>query len=181
MIGSVTTDPSSSHSVLTSDRPPAQPHAAVATARAYRGPVRILLLCVVLALLLAPAATGAGTDSPAATKRVVHAWSNRLNAYDNAGAARLFARPAVFLQGGAALRLRTYADIALWHSLLPCAGRIASISVKGEYATAVFVLANGKHRRCDAPGQKAAAVFRVHHGRIVSWEQIPVPPSGPTA
>ena len=60
--------------------------------------------------------------------------------------------------------------------------RIVSISVEGEYATAVFVLANGKHRRCDAPGQKAAAVFRIHHGKIVSWEQIPVPQgTGPTA
>jgi len=144
--------------------------------------VRILVRCAVLALVLAPAATAAGVDSPAATKRVVHAWSNRLNAYDNAGAARLFARPAVFVQSGGALRLRTYADIALWHRLLPCAGRIVSISVEGEYATAVFVLANGKHRRCDAPGQKAAAVFRVHRGKIVSWEQVPVPEStGPTA
>ena len=134
-----------------------------------------------LALVLVPAATAAGVDSPAATKRVVHAWSDRLNAYDNAGAARLFGRPAVFVQGSGVLRLRTYAAIALWHSLLPCAGRIVSISVNGEYATVVFVLANGKHRRCDAPGEKAAAVFRVHHGKIVSWEQIPVPPSGPTA
>ena len=149
-------------------------------ALAYCEPVRILVRCAVLALALAPAATAAGVDSPAATKRVVHAWSDRLNAYDNAGAARLFTRPAVFVQSAGALRLRTYADIALWHRLLPCAGKIVSISVKGEYATAVFVLANGKHRRCDAPGQKAAAVFRVHHGKIVSWEQIPVP-LGPTA
>ena len=149
---------------------------------AYGEPVRILVRCAVLALVLAPAATAGGVDSPAATKRVVHAWSNRLNAYDNAGAARLFARPAVFVQSSGALRLRTYADIALWHKLLPCAGRIVSISVEGEYATAVFVLANGKHRRCDAPGQKAAAVFRVHRGRIVSWAQVPVPEStGPTA
>jgi hypothetical protein len=67
---------------------------------------------------------------------------------------------------------------------LPCAGKILSITVKGEQATAVFVLANGKHRRCDAPGQKAAAVFQVHKGKIVSWAQVPVPPppaSGPTA
>ena len=156
-------------------------HAADAAKRAYCGRVRTLVRCAVLALVLAPAATAAGVDSPAATKRVVHAWSNRLNSYDNAGAARLFARPAVFLQSGGALRLRTYADIALWHSLLPCAGRIVSISVEGEYATAVFVLANGRHRRCDAPGQKAAAVFRVRHGKIVSWEQVPVPRPGPTA
>ena len=146
--------------------------------------MRIFACALLVALLPAPVAGAAHTDSPAATKRVVRAWSKRLNAYDNAGIARLFARPAVFGQGGAVLRLETYADIALWHSLLPCAGRIVSITVKGETATAVFVLANGKHRRCDAPGEKAAATFRVHKGRIVSWVQVPVPApvaSGPSA
>ena len=146
--------------------------------------MRILALALLVALLPAPVAGAVRVDSPAATKRVVRAWSARLNAYDNAGVARLFARPAVFVQGGAALRLETYSDIALWHSLLPCAGRIVSIRVKGESATAVFVLANGKHRRCDAPGQKAAAVFRIRHGKILTWVQVPVPPpapSGPSA
>jgi hypothetical protein len=144
--------------------------------------MRLAACALLVALLVAPVAGAARTDSPAATKRVVRAWSRRLNAYDNTGIARLFARPAVFAQAGAVLRLETYADIALWHSLLPCAGRIVSISVKGETATAVFVLASGTHRRCDAPGQKAAAAFRVHKGKIVSWVQVPVPVApGPAA
>lgn len=146
--------------------------------------VRTLALVVSVGLLAIPVASAEATDSPTATKRVVRAWSARLNAYDNAGVARLFAHPAVFVQGGSALRLETPAQIALWHRLLPCAGRIVSIDVDGELATAVFRLANGKHRRCDAPGQKAAAVFRVRHGKIVAWVQVPVPPpatSGPTA
>ena len=144
--------------------------------------MRLAACALLVALVTAPVAGAAHADSPAATKRVVRAWSKRLNAYDNVGVARLFARPAVFAQAGAALRLETYADIALWHSLLPCAGRIVSITVKGETAVAVFVLANGAHRRCDAPGQKAAAAFRVHKGKIVSWVQVPVPaPPGPTA
>ena len=104
--------------------------------------MRIVAFAILGALLSTPVAGAASADSPAATKRIVRTWSARLNAYDNAGVARLFARPAVFVQGGAALRLETYSDIALWHSLLPCAGRIVSISVKGENATAVFVLAN---------------------------------------
>lgn len=149
---------------------------------AYRGSVRTVVAALLVALLQAPAVGAAQEDSPAATKRVVRAWSMRLNAYDNAGVARLFARPALIAQGGAIFRLETYADIALWHRLLPCAGRITSITVKGERATAVFVLANGKNRRCDAPGQKAAAVFRVRNGKIVSWAQVPVPEQkGPTA
>jgi hypothetical protein len=142
-----------------------------------------IALCVVLVALLTVHGAPAGTrDSPAETKRIVRMWSERLNAFDNAGIAKLFARPATILQGGLALRLRTAVDIALWHRLLPCAGRIVSITVKGEFATAVFVLANGKNRRCDAPGAKAAAVFHVHGGKIVSWAQIPVPaPAGPKA
>jgi hypothetical protein len=144
--------------------------------------MRLAVCALLAALVTAPGAHGSATDSPAATKRVVRVWSARLNAYDNAGVARLFTRPAVFAQGATVLRLETYADIALWHSLLPCAGRIVSIRVKGETATAVFVLANGAHRRCDAPGAKAAAAFRVHKGKIVSWVQVPVPaPPGPTA
>jgi hypothetical protein len=151
---------------------------------AYRGKMRLAACALLAALVTAPVAGAAHADSPAATKRVVRTWSKRLNAYDNAGIARLFARPAIFAQGAAVLRLETYSDIALWHSLLPCAGRIVSITVKGETALAVFVLANGTHRRCDAPGQKAAAAFRVHKGKIVSWVQVPVPvpaPTGPTA
>jgi limonene-1,2-epoxide hydrolase len=144
--------------------------------------MRLVAYALLVALLLAADAGARPADSPAATKRVVRAWSARLNAYDNDGVARLFARPAAFAQAGGVFRLETYADIALWHSLLPCAGRIVSITVKGELATAVFVLANGKHRRCDAPGQTAAAVFRVRNGKIVSWAQIPVPePKQPTA
>lgn len=135
---------------------------------------------MLLALVVAPS-SGAAT-TPAAAKEIVRTWSARLNAFDNAGVARLFARPATFVQPGGSYRLRKTADIVLWHRLLPCAGRIVSIKVRGEYATAVFVLANGKNRRCDAPGQKAAAVFRIRNGKIVTWVQIPVPePDGPTA
>lgn len=144
--------------------------------------MRIRLAACLVALTALGAAPAAHADSPAATKKVVRAWSLRLNAYDNAGIAKLFARPAIVLQGGAAYRLATTADIVLWHRLLPCAGRIVSITVKGELATVVFVLANGRNRRCDAPGQKAAAIFQVRGGKIVSWAQIPVPaPKGPTA
>ena len=140
------------------------------------------IVCVILAAsVVIPSAAASGTDTPAEAKRVVRAWSARLNAYDNAGAARLFSRPATFVQGGAALRLQTAADIALWHRLLPCAGQIVSITVKDERATAVFILADGRNRRCDAPGARAAAVFRIREGKIRSWTQVPVPAQGPTA
>jgi hypothetical protein len=142
--------------------------------------MRIAVCVLLTALVAAPGAAAAMADTPAATKRVVRTWSARLNAYDNVGVAQLFAHPATIVQGGYTLRLASTADIALWHRLLPCAGRIVSISVKGDRATAVFLLANGKNRRCDAPGEKAAAVFRIRSGKIVTWTQIPVP-RGPVA
>jgi hypothetical protein len=49
--------------------------------------VRILACGVLLALVAAPAAGTATSDSPAAAKRIVRAWSARLNAYDDTGAA----------------------------------------------------------------------------------------------
>jgi hypothetical protein len=141
-----------------------------------------IVACAVLAAALGLSSVGAASaDTPAEAKRIVRAWSTRLNAYDNAGVARLFAHPATFVQAGLAFRLQTAADIALWHQLLPCAGRVVSITVKGDRATAVFLLANGRNRRCDASGQKAAAVFRIRGGKIRTWTQIPVPPSGPEA
>ena len=142
--------------------------------------MRIVVASVLVALSMAPVAVATATDSPLATKRVVRAWSEMLNAYDNVGVAKLFARPTVIIQNGVGLELRRTADLVRWHRLLPCAGRIVSLTVKGEYATAVFVLRNGRNRRCDAPGVKAAAIFRVRNGKIVSWTQIPVP-VGPVA
>jgi len=144
--------------------------------------MRIVVVVVLAMLACASTVSAARADSSAARKRIVREWSMRLNAYDNVGAAKLFARPATFVQSGYVLQFDSGANIVLWHRRLPCAGRIVSITVRGEYATAVFVLRNGTHRRCDAPGVKAAAVFRIRAGKILSWTQIPVPaPSGPKA
>ena len=143
--------------------------------------VRAIACAILAASVVIPSAAASGTDTPTEAKRVVRAWSVRLNAYDNAGAAPPWTNVAGRENSRAALRLRTAADIALWHRLLPCAGQIVSITVKGERATAVFVLANGRNRRCDAPGARAAAVFRIRDGKIRSWTQVPVPPQGPTA
>jgi len=128
--------------------------------------MRWVVIGLLAALVAAPSSPGAATDSVDATKRVVREWSARVNAYDNDGVARLFARPAAVAQGGTIYALRTYEEIALWHRGLPCAARIVSITVKGQDATAVFVLRNGPHRRCDAPGGKVAAVFRITGGKI---------------
>jgi hypothetical protein len=115
---------------------------------------------------------------------VVHEWSTRLDAGDNKGAAHLFALPAMIVQRPYAWRFPSYYDIALWHSTLPCAGRIVSVKVRGAVATVVFRLADRLASQCNAPGQLAAARFTIVRGKITRWEQIPVPraaAAGPAA
>jgi hypothetical protein len=124
---------------------------------------------------------GASPRPPAAVrgerqvKAVVRVWSRRLNAGDNAGVARLFALPAIMVQGPYVYRFERRADLAEWHSRLPCSGRIVSISVRGHIAIAVFRLANRGSTRCDAPGTLVAARFELVEGKIALWAQIPVP------
>ncbi len=133
-----------------------------------------------------PAASANNGQTPAQRRMeaVVRAWSARLNAGDNAGIARLFALPAILIQGGYEYRLTTRRQLALWHSSLPCSGAIVSIAYRGRFATAVFRLGNRGKTSCDAPGTLAAARFEFAGGKIVSWAQVAVPAtsrSGPVA
>jgi ketosteroid isomerase-like protein len=151
------------------------------------------VLC--LAALLCSAALVGGQASRAAEpgaaherqmRALVREWSKRLNANDNAGVARLFRVPATIVQGPYLYRLTSRDQIAQWHEGLPCAGRVLSIKVKRAFATAVFRLANRGSKPCDAPGELAAARFKIVDGKIVSWQQVPVPkkqqePTGPSA
>jgi len=87
------------------------------------------------------------------------------------------------IQPGVDVALTSRALALGFNASLPCAGKIVRITVNGDRATATFVLGERPKHRCDAPGAKAAAIFTVRHGKIVRWEQVPVPtaPSGPTA
>jgi hypothetical protein len=116
--------------------------------------------------------------TPAQMKHVVREWSAYLNAGDDAGEARLFALPATMIQGPYVYRLVSRAQVAAWHSGLPCSGRIVSIAVHGLHADAVFRLGNRVSSKCDAPGTLAAARFTFAGGKIAIWQQIPPPPSG---
>ena len=139
------------------------------------------------ALAVAAACSGAAlattdTPSPAA---VVRAWSKALNANDNEAAGRLFARNARIVQGTLDARIPTQALAAMFNNTLPCAGRVVAMQVKGDTVVATFVLGHRPKHKCDAPGQKAAALFVVKKGKITLWAQVAVPPatkkSGPTA
>ena len=128
---------------------------------------------------------GAAPASSARTPRqhqreaVVRAWSERLNAGDYHGIAELFTVPTTLIQGAYAYRLVTRAQIAKWHSALPCTGKIVSITFSGRFATAVFRLGNRETVACDDPGGLAAARFEIVGGKIASWQQVPVPAQKP--
>ncbi|MBA3718547.1 MAG: hypothetical protein H0W87_10025 [Actinobacteria bacterium] len=53
------------------------------------------------------------------------------------------------------------------------------MTTQDNTATATFVLGNRKTSHCDSPGQKAVAAFRVLHGKIVLWHQLPSPAPTP--
>jgi limonene-1,2-epoxide hydrolase len=131
------------------------------------------------ALALAAAGTAQAAATPA---QLVHAWSKALNANNNVAAAALFAHNARVIQPGVDVLLSSPALAVAFNASLPCAGRVVAVQVKGNRATATFVLGQRPKHRCDAPGAKAAAVFTVRNGKIVRWQQVPVPTqSGPTA
>ena len=113
---------------------------------------------------------------PPSPPAIVRAWSAALNRNDNAAAAALFAPNARILQGSLDARLTSPQLALAFNASLPCAGRIVRITVKGTRATATFVLGRRPKHTCSAaPGEKAAAVFDVRDGKIVLWEEVPVP------
>ena len=123
----------------------------------------------------------AGTAQAVATpEQVVRAWSHALNTNDNVAAARLFALNARVVQPGVDVRLTSRALAVGFNNALPCAGKIVDVRIAGSRVLATFLLGRRPKHRCDAPGQKAAALFVVHDGKIVLWKQIPVPEQ-PTA
>jgi hypothetical protein len=126
-------------------------------------------------------ANGAPTAREREMASVVKAWSGRLNASDNAGIANLFSLPATIIQAPFAYRFDNRRQIALWFAKLPCSGKIVRITFNGSSATAVFLLGNRGATHCDGPGTLAAARFEIVDGKIVSWEQLPLPPKPPSA
>ncbi len=125
---------------------------------------------VLAGILAAAFLAGCGSGQPSA-ESVVRAWSHALNADDNATAAELFAPDAQIVQGGEVQRLHNRREALAWNAALPCSGRILSIKSRGQTATATFLLGDRLHSRCDGPGQKATAVFKVVRGKIVLWHQ----------
>lgn len=132
--------------------------------------------------LAALALTACGSHAPRSPESVARAWSAALDRNDNEAAGELFAAGAQVVQNGAIV-LQSHRDAVQWNALLPCGGRITSVTANGrDQVLVIFRLTERPKHRCDAPGQNAAALFRVKGGKIVLWHQTDVPeePAGQT-
>jgi limonene-1,2-epoxide hydrolase len=135
-----------------------------------------LRLRLALAVLLPALLAGCGSTPPS-PESVVRAWSQELNSGDNKDAAKLFAPGAEVVQAGTTIRLDTQAEAVAWNAALPCSGRLVSIKTTGDTTRATFVLGDRQTKKCDGPGQRATAIFRVHKGKIVLWHQTSSAPA----
>jgi hypothetical protein len=131
-------------------------------------------IAVLLAAVLFLA--GCGSHKAQSAEQVARSWSAALDRSDNEAAALLFADGATVVQNGE-LTLSTHAEAVRWNAALPCGGKILSVSRRNATEVLVIFTLQGRPRHtCDAPGQQAAAIFRVRDGKIVLWHQTAVPP-----
>jgi limonene-1,2-epoxide hydrolase len=130
--------------------------------------------------LLVLALAACGGHKAQTPEQVARSWSAALNQDDNKAAGALFAKDAQVIQGDVTV-LHSSGDAARWNALLPCGGSIVSvIRQEQDEVLVVFRLTDRPKHACDGPGDAAAAVFRVEHGKIVLWHQVPPPPPGAT-
>jgi limonene-1,2-epoxide hydrolase len=133
----------------------------------------VRLGAILLAVAALAACGGHGSRSP---ESVARAWSAALDRNDNESAARLFADDAKVVQDGE-LDLRDHAEAVQWNAMLPCGGTITSVTAQSKIdVLVVFKLTERPQHRCDGPGTRAAALFRVRDGKIVLWHQTQAPP-----
>ena len=126
------------------------------------------------ALALAAAGTAQAAATPA---QVARAWSKALNANHNAAAAKLFAQNARVVQPGVDVRLSSRALAVAFNDALPCAGRIVAMHGERQSRDGNLRARPAAEAPLRRPGAKAAAVFTVRNGKIVRWQQVPVPAS----
>ena len=130
-------------------------------------------LAAILAVTVLVSACGG--HSARSAEDTARAWSAALNTSDNEAAANLFAPGTEIIQNDDFL-LQTHREAVQWNAGLPCGGRIIRVIHQSkDQVLVVFRLTERPGHHCDAPGSRAAAVFRVEHGKIVLWRQT-IPP-----
>jgi hypothetical protein len=108
---------------------------------------------------------------------VIRAWSIALRDGDVDAAARYFALPSEFINGGGdVVSIRTEAQARAANATLPCGARLISTSRHGRYISALFRLTDrpGPDAGCGTgAGQLARTNFIIAHGHILLWLRAP--------
>jgi len=125
--------------------------------------------------------TGDGSGrAPAATERVVRAWTAAVRRADFPAAGRLFARRALVQNGGPVLILPNARSAARWNALLPCGARVTRVDRAARgYAVVRFRLVERRGGDCGSgTGATARITVKVADGRIREWYRLPDPGAG---
>jgi hypothetical protein len=124
-------------------------------------------------------ATAAATASPSApagppsAARVIREWADRERRSDVAGAAAMFALPAIIQVDPAqpAVTVTRRSELVAFNASLPCGATILRTERRGAYVETLFRLVSRPGVSCDGPGAGARAAFRIRGGRITEWRR----------
>lgn len=124
-----------------------------------------------------PAPSRRAHPAPAADTRVIRRWVDTLRSSDIAGAARLFALPAIvqYTPGDQPLTLTLPREARRFNHLLPCGAELLRTERRGRYTVGVFRLVERPGARCDGPGAVVETAFVIRGGRIAEWRRLPDP------
>jgi hypothetical protein len=130
----------------------------------------------------APAASATATTAPATPRvpsgpptaaRVIRRWADTLRAGNEAGAAALFALPAIIQTDPAqpAVKVTSRDEVLAFNHALPCGAIVLRTERRGAYVETLFRLVQRPGATCDGPGQTARAAFRIRDGKITEWRR----------
>lgn len=125
------------------------------------------------------AGTGGETDppadrrAPAADIAIIRGWGLDMQRGDLQRASERFAAPAVVANNTPELRLRTRAEVAAFHSSLPCGARLVDAEPHQGAIIATFELTERPGASCGAgTGQRGVVAFTLRDGKIVRWIRV---------
>lgn len=142
---------------------------------------RIASVAAVLAAGIALSACGGAATSPLAdATNVISGWSTALRHGDLRAAARYFALPSLFINGGAAgseeVEIRTVAQARFVNATLSCGARLISVRRDGGFFNGRFELTRrpgpGGSDCGGGVGAAAFVDFAISKGRITAWIRV---------